>query len=59
MRGVRNKVGFDRAVQVIKVPRGAMDWMCPTCRQVNMSTTSANGITSCPECKQIVMIKER
>ena len=53
------KIGFDKAVEVIKIGREGTDWVCKHCGRKNLLVVGNNDITSCANCKGLVMIKWR
>lgn len=53
------KIGFDAAVEIIKLSDGGTDWVCKQCGQKNLLVVGFNEITSCTGCKRLVMIKRR
>lgn len=55
----RKKIGFDKAVDVIKVADGGTDWVCKHCGQKNLLLVGYNEITTCTGCSRLVMIKRR
>jgi DNA-directed RNA polymerase subunit RPC12/RpoP len=55
----KQKVGFDRAIECIKVNSDISSWMCKGCGQKNLLVVGYNEITTCTNCNQMVMIKRR
>lgn len=55
----KSKIGFDKAIEVIKIGREGTDWVCKHCGHKNLLVVGNNDITSCANCKGLVMIKWR
>jgi DNA-directed RNA polymerase subunit RPC12/RpoP len=56
---MKKKIGFDEAIEVIKIGEGGTDWVCKHCGHRNLLVVGFNDITSCANCKGLVMIKRR